>query len=74
MGGLRSYLIAVCSAAILCAILKQIAGKGKISGPMVNLLSGLFVAICIISPWKDFNMQDIEILNPFDTKQAAKQS
>lgn len=71
MGGLKNYLIAVCSAAILCAILKQIAGKGKVSGPMVNLLSGMFVAICIISPWKDFSMQDIVILNPLDTQQAS---
>lgn len=64
MSGLKSYLIAVCSAAILCAILKQIVGKGKTCSGTVHLLSGLFVAICIISPWKNFTLEDLEIYNP----------
>lgn len=70
MDGLKAYLIAVCSAAVLCAILKQIAGKGKMSGGTVHWLSGLFVAICIISPWKDFSLQDLELYNPLETQEA----
>ncbi len=70
MDGLKNYLIAVCSAAILCAILKQIAGNGRMSRGTVHLLSGLFVAICIISPWKDFSLQDLEVYNPLMTQQA----
>ena len=68
MDGLKNYLIAVCSAAILSAILKQLIGKSKMSSVTVNLLSGLFVAICIISPWKDFSLQDLEIYNPLHTQ------
>ena len=68
MDGLKNYLIAVCSAAILSAILKQLIGKSKMSSGTVNLLSGLFVAICIISPWKDFSLQDLEIYNPLHTQ------
>jgi hypothetical protein len=66
--GVKNYLIAVCSAAILSAILKQLIGKSKMSSVTVNLLSGLFVAICIISPWKDFSLQDLEIYNPLHTQ------
>lgn len=68
MDGVKNYLIAVCSAAILSAILKQLIGKSKMSSATVNLLSGLFVAICIISPWKDFSLQDLEIYNPLHTQ------
>lgn len=68
MDGVKNYLIAVCSAAILSAILKQLIGKSKMSSVTVNLLSGLFVAICIISPWKDFSLQDLEIYNPLHTQ------
>ena len=68
MDGLKNYLIAVCSAAILSAIIKQLIGKSKMSSVTVNLLSGLFVAICIISPWKDFSLQDLEIYNPLHTQ------
>lgn len=56
--------MAVFSAAILCAILKQIAGKNKMSGGVVHLLSGLFVSICIISPWKNFALEDLQMYNP----------
>lgn len=70
MNGLKEYLVAVCSAAILCAILKQIVGKGKLSGGMIQMLSGLFVAICIIAPWKEFSLRDLEVYNPLDTNAA----
>ena len=68
MEGLKGYLLAVCSAAILCAILKQLVGNGKMSSATVHLLSGLFVSICIISPWKDFSLQDLELYNPLQTQ------
>ncbi len=70
MGSLKDYLIAVCCAAVLCAILKQIVGHGKVSGGMLHFLSGLFVVICIISPWKDFTLQDLEKYNPFQTNEV----
>ncbi len=64
MDGLKAYLMSVFSAALLCAILKQIVGKEKPSGGTIHLLSGLFVAVCIISPWKNFSLQDLERYNP----------
>ncbi len=70
MGQLRNYLIAVCSAAMLCAIIKQIAGRNKMCSGTVNLLSALFVTICIISPWKDFSLQDLQMYNPLETQSA----
>lgn len=70
MAGLKDYLVAVCSAAILCAILKQVVGKGKLSSGTIKMLSGLFVAICIIAPWKQFSLQDLQIYNPLDTETA----
>lgn len=70
MDGLRQYLIAVCSAAILCAIIKQIVGKEKMGGGTVHLLCGIFVSLCIISPWKDFSLKGLEIYNPLQTQQA----
>lgn len=70
MPDVKTYLIAICSAAILCAVLKQIAGKDKAGGQTVHLLCGLFIAICIIAPWKNFTLEDIQIRELLSLEQA----
>lgn len=70
MDGMKNYLISVCCAAILCGILKQIVGSSKMSSGMIRVLSGLFIAICIVSPWKNFRVNDLTQYNPLITEQG----
>lgn len=70
MDGMKSYLISVCCAAVLCGILKQIVGSSKMSSGMIRVLSGLFIAICIVSPWKNFRIDDLTQYNPLITAQG----
>ncbi len=64
MDGIRQYIISVCSAAVLCGIVKKIAGNSKASAGMIKLLTGLFVTICIISPWKSLSLDSLMEFNP----------
>ena len=70
MDGMKNYLISVCCAAVLCGILKQIVGSSKMSSGMIRVLSGLFIAICIVSPWKNFRIDDLTQYNPLITAQG----
>ena len=70
MDGMKNYLISVCCAAVLCGILKQIVGSSKMSSGMIRVLSGLFIAICIVSPWKNFRVDDLTQYNPLITEQG----
>ena len=70
MDGMKNYLISVCCAAVLCGILKQIVGSSKMSSGMIRVLSGLFIAICIVSPWKNFRVDDLKQYNPLITEQG----
>lgn len=70
MDGMKNYLISVCCAAVLCGILKQIVGSSKMSSGMIRVLSGLFIAICIVSPWKNFRVDELTQYNPLITEQG----
>ena len=40
------------------------------SSGMIRVLSGLFIAICIVSPWKNFRVDDLTQYNPLITEQG----
>ena len=55
---MRSYLISLCAAGILCGILSTIVpAKGSI-GKVFKLLSGLFLLYTLISPLITLRLQD----------------
>ncbi len=60
MEWIKEYILCVTSAAILCSIVKLLVGsKGTISA-IVKLLTGLFLAVTVVSPWTDLNISDWE--------------
>ena len=56
------YLLTVVSAAIICAIAKNITGRKSAISGVVRFLCGLFLVYCIISPW--YQLYDLD-LNSF---------
>ena len=46
---MKSYILSICAAAIIAAILGTLAGDGS-GGKLVRMLSGLFLAVTVLAP------------------------
>ncbi|MBR6596043.1 MAG: hypothetical protein IKK72_05690 [Oscillospiraceae bacterium] len=62
MDGIREYLISVTAAALLCGILKSLMGEKGSSAALVRLICGIFLALTVIRPLKELNLQDLSLL------------
>ena len=60
MQGIREYLLSITSAAIICAVAKHIIGEKGRSSKIIYVVTGLFMAITLISPVLNFRMENIE--------------
>ena len=55
---LKQYLLSVVAAAILCSIIMRLVGKKGALSAIVKLLTGLFLAVTVISPWAKLQIMD----------------
>lgn len=63
MESIREYLISVTAAALLCGIVKSLAGeKGNIGG-LMSLICGIFLAVTVIRPLKEIRLADLAPLS-----------
>lgn len=80
MDGLRQYIISITAAAILCGILTGFFGKKGTISAVVKLLSGLFLALTVIRPWIQLEINDLSdfldsiSVSSSDAVQAGKTS
>lgn len=59
MAGIRQYLLTVIAAALICAVFNTISSpKGAVKG-ILKLLSGVFLALSVISPLLDIGQIEI---------------
>lgn len=58
MHALAEYIISVSAAAILCGILNSLMLKGA-AKEIMKLVSGLFLAFCVISPVSDIRLPEL---------------
>lgn len=59
MAGIRQYLLTVNAAALICAVLNTLSGpKGAVKG-ILKLLSGVFLALSVISPLLDIGQLEL---------------
>lgn len=56
---IRSYLLRLICAAILCGIANGLAGKKGALGATVKLMTGIFMIFCLVSPWMHMQIGDI---------------
>lgn len=59
MEGIRQYLLSVILAAIFCALTVNILGKKGVYTAVVKLLTGLFMAVVVIAPWRKLQITDL---------------
>ena len=59
MEPIKEYLISVTAAALICGAVSNLAGKNGTLSKLVNLLCGLFLAITVIKPVVEVNVDDI---------------
>lgn len=57
MNGVASYILTVVTAAMVAAILRKMAAEGA-AGALIRMLSGIFLALTIISPLLKLELPD----------------
>jgi hypothetical protein len=62
MEGIKEYLLGVISAAILCAIVSQIPGKGSFANAAIKLIAGVFMLLALASPIIHIRLKPADIL------------
>lgn len=58
MEAIREYLIGVTAAALVCALVTRLQGKGTV-GAVIRLMAGLFMALAVVSPWLDIRLDGL---------------
>ncbi len=59
MSGVKSYILQIIAAAIVCGISKSLIKDNTATGKMVNLLSGILMAITILAPLANITFHNI---------------
>ncbi len=59
MESIRQYLITIASAAIICGMVTAFFGKKSSYSAVIKLLTGIFMAVAVISPWIKLQFSDI---------------
>lgn len=56
MQSIKEYLLGVVAAAMLCAIVSQLAGKENFHGTAIKLICGVFMLLALVSPITKLNI------------------
>ncbi len=57
MDRVGAYLIGVTAAALLCALVTKM-GFGHLTGAMIKMVCGVFMAMAVVAPWSTLRLQD----------------
>lgn len=72
MGGVAEYVLSITAAAFLCAIVKHIVDDTHSAGRIIKTVSGIFMAVTLLSPVVDFSFDSVDHL--LDDFQASAES
>ncbi len=59
MGAIAEYLLSITAAAIVCTVVKAVAGDKSTAGKISQVISGVFLTVTLVSPLVDFNFSNI---------------
>lgn len=66
MGWIKQYIVSIVAAAIVCSIIKTLSEGNNTSSFVIKLLSGLFMALAVISPIVKLELDNIsEYINNY---------
>ena len=60
MEDIRSYLLQVVSAGLICGILLRLVGKKGMLGETVKLLAGVYMTLTVFSPWVNVSVGSMQ--------------
>lgn len=60
MEGIRTYLLQITAAAMLCGIVTGILGKKGLLGTTVKLIAGVIMTLAVVSPWLDLRIDNFD--------------
>lgn len=63
MQGVKEYLIGVIAAAIVCAIISQMIGKGSFLSAALKLATGVFMLIALVAPALNLRIRPTKIFS-----------
>ena len=58
---LREYLLSMTAAAIICVVSQHIIDNKSVAGKIIKTISGLFLALTVISPILEINFSDLDM-------------
>ena len=58
MDAIGEYLIGITAAAILCALVNKLSGKG-ITAAATRMITGIVIAMAVISPWLEVRIGNV---------------
>ena len=59
---IREYLLSVTAAALLCGILRSLAGEKGSTGGLLKLISGIFLALTVVRPLAGIQIREFTLL------------
>lgn len=59
MESIRAYILSVVAASILSSILLQLIGKKSSYAAIIRLISGIFLAVTVASPWAKLQISNL---------------
>lgn len=72
MEAIRSYLLSVTAAALICSMVTKLVHKGTV-GTVMKLLTGICMALTVVSPLVDIRLDGLKDLT-VDVSQAASKA
>lgn len=60
MSGISTYLLSITAAAIMCAVIRQIAGHKSTTEKIIKIITGVFMSVTLVAPLIDFNIGEVE--------------
>ena len=59
MDGIRTYLLSVVAAAVICGIVTRLVGKKGTQGAVIKMITGIFLTFTLIRPITDISLDSI---------------
>lgn len=69
---IRDYLLSIIAASLLCALVNGLLSKGSGAAAVVRMISGIYLAITVISPLWNMRIEDFRAYTDRITTQAER--
>ncbi len=72
MDDVRQYMLSVTATALFCGIVNNFIGKKGANASIIKLLTGLFMAVTIVSPLVNVDFTELAVIDDFISDDAER--